>query len=80
MSAVPPRATGRVPVSPDILVVGAGFSGAVVAQQLAESGLDVLVIDKRDHIGGNAHDRLDDHAGLRRQHGRDYRRHRQPGR
>ena len=53
-----------MPVSTDVLVVGAGFSGAVVAQQLAESGLDVLVIDKREHVGGNAHDRLDSHGVL----------------
>ena len=53
-----------MPVSTDILVVGAGFSGAVVAQQLAESGLNVLVIDKRGHVGGNAHDRLDAHGVL----------------
>ncbi|QOW19438.1 UDP-galactopyranose mutase [Lysobacter ciconiae] len=43
----------------DVLVVGAGFSGAVVARELASQGADVLVIDKRDHVGGNAHDRLD---------------------
>src|SRR4051812_32792617 len=43
----------------EILVVGAGFSGAVVAQRLAERGFDVLVIDKRPHIGGNAYDKLD---------------------
>jgi UDP-galactopyranose mutase len=43
----------------DVLVVGAGFSGAVVARQLAELGLSVLIIDKRGHIGGNAHDRPD---------------------
>ena len=48
----------------DVLVVGAGFSGAVVAEQLAAQGRDVLVIDKRDHIGGNAHDRLDAHGVL----------------
>lgn len=48
----------------DVLVVGAGFSGAVVARQLAEQGLEVLVIDKRDHIGGNAHDRPDAHGVL----------------
>ena len=47
-----------------ILVVGAGFSGAVVARELAEAGLQVLVIDKRDHIGGNAHDRPDAHGVL----------------
>ena len=43
----------------DVLVVGAGFSGAVVAEQLADRGMDVLVIDKREHIGGNAYDRHD---------------------
>ena len=48
----------------DALVVGAGFSGAVVAQQLADRGMHVLVIDKRDHIGGNAHDRHDAHGVL----------------
>ncbi|NYZ63197.1 UDP-galactopyranose mutase [Luteimonas deserti] len=48
----------------DVLIVGAGISGAVVAEQLANRGLDVLVIDKRDHIGGNAHDRLDAHGIL----------------
>lgn len=47
-----------------ILVVGAGFSGAVVARELAEAGLQVLVIDKRDHVGGNAHDRPDAHGVL----------------
>ena len=48
----------------DVLVVGAGFSGSVVAEQLAGQGWEVLVIDKRDHIGGNAHDRLDEHGVL----------------
>lgn len=43
----------------DILVVGAGFSGAVVAERLAEHGFRVLVIDKRTHIGGNAYDKQD---------------------
>jgi UDP-galactopyranose mutase len=39
-----------------ILVVGAGFSGATVARTLAEAGHDVLVIDRRNHIAGNAFD------------------------
>ncbi|MGK7861051.1 UDP-galactopyranose mutase [Falsiroseomonas sp. E2-1-a4] len=48
----------------DWLVVGAGFAGSVLAERLAASRGDrVLVIDKRDHIGGNAYDHLDD-AGV----------------
>lgn len=39
-----------------ILVVGAGFSGAVIARELAEAGFQVTVIDKRNHIAGNAYD------------------------
>ncbi len=49
---------------PDILVVGAGFAGAVAARTLAESGRRILVIDRRPHIGGNAYDRRDDHGVL----------------
>ena len=41
------------------LIVGAGFAGAVCARQLAEAGLDVVVVDKRDHVGGNAFDHKD---------------------
>ncbi len=44
----------------DILVVGAGFAGSVVAERLAsQSGKGVLVVDRRPHIGGNAFDALD---------------------
>jgi UDP-galactopyranose mutase len=48
----------------DILIVGAGFAGAVCAEQLAAAGKKVLLIDKRSHIGGNAYDRLDEHGVL----------------
>ena len=48
----------------EILVVGAGFSGAVVAQRLAERGFRVVLIDRRPHIGGNAYDRYDRHGVL----------------
>ena len=48
----------------DVLIVGAGFSGSVVARELAERGFEVLVIDKRDHIAGNAFDRTDAHGVL----------------
>jgi UDP-galactopyranose mutase len=48
----------------DYLVVGAGFAGAVTAERLARRyGKKVLVIDRRDHIGGNAYDHHDA-AGL----------------
>jgi len=43
----------------DVLVVGAGFAGCVVARELAEAGRQVLVIDKREHIAGNAYDSHD---------------------
>jgi len=44
----------------DYLVVGAGFSGAVVASQMARR-LDkrVLLVDRRSHVGGNAYDHKD---------------------
>ena len=39
-----------------IIIVGAGFSGATIARLFADSGKDVIVMDKRDTIGGNAYD------------------------
>ena len=42
-----------------VVCVGAGLSGAVIARELAEAGLRVLVIDERDHIAGNCHTELD---------------------
>ncbi|MGD0940754.1 MAG: UDP-galactopyranose mutase [Terracidiphilus sp.] len=52
------------PVNQDVLVVGAGFAGAVVAERLASAGREVLVIDRRDHIAGNAYDHADSHGVL----------------
>lgn len=45
--------------SKNILIVGAGFSGAVIARQLAEQGHHIRIIDQRDHIGGNSYDARD---------------------
>ncbi|MDQ3857241.1 MAG: UDP-galactopyranose mutase [Actinomycetota bacterium] len=48
----------------DYLVVGAGFAGSVLAERLAAgAGMDVLVVDRRPHIGGNAYDHYDE-AGI----------------
>ncbi|HEY0004639.1 MAG TPA: UDP-galactopyranose mutase [Pyrinomonadaceae bacterium] len=48
----------------DYLIVGAGFAGSVLAERLA-SVLDkkVLIVDRRNHIGGNAYDHYND-AGI----------------
>ena len=48
----------RVTMSARILVVGAGFAGAVHARELAEAGFEVDVIDRRSHIAGNAYDEV----------------------
>jgi len=49
----------------DILVVGAGFSGAVLARCLAEkTDARILVIDSRSHVAGNCHTSVDDQTGI----------------
>ena len=48
----------------DYLIVGAGFAGSVMAERLAtDAEKKVLIIDKRNHVGGNAFDHYDD-AGV----------------
>ncbi|MDT1064621.1 UDP-galactopyranose mutase [Paracoccus sp. CPCC 101403] len=48
----------------DVTICGAGFSGSVLARQFAEiSGQRVLLVERRDHIGGNAYDHHDE-AGI----------------
>jgi UDP-galactopyranose mutase len=42
------------------LVVGAGFSGATIARCLHDAGDDVVVVERRDHVGGTAHDFVDE--------------------
>lgn len=46
----------------NILVVGAGLSGVVIARELAEHGFNVTVIDKRNHIAGNVYDCENEHG------------------
>jgi UDP-galactopyranose mutase len=47
------------------IVVGAGLSGATLARKLADDGNNVLVIDKRNHIGGNVYDYIDEKTNIR---------------
>jgi len=48
----------------DFLVVGAGFAGCVCARELADRGYRVRLIERRNHVGGNAHDYRDTHGLL----------------
>jgi UDP-galactopyranose mutase len=49
----------------DLLVVGSGFFGLTIADRCArELGLQVQVIDRRDHIGGNAYSENDPETGI----------------
>lgn len=40
----------------DYMIVGAGFSGSVLAERLSRIGKKILIVDRRNHIGGNAYD------------------------
>lgn len=51
-------------MSEKVLIIGAGFSGAVIARELAENGYQVKVIDKRSHIAGNCHTERDSETNV----------------
>ncbi len=54
----------------DWIVVGAGFTGATLAERIAsQRGERVLVVDRRSHIGGNAYDRTDANGVLIHEYG-----------
>jgi UDP-galactopyranose mutase len=54
----------------DWVVVGAGLTGVTFARRLAEAaGLRVLVVDERDHVGGNVYDEPDAHGVLVQRYG-----------
>jgi UDP-galactopyranose mutase len=54
----------------DTLIVGAGYAGSIMAERLtSQLGQRVLVIDRRDHIAGNAYDYLDEHGVLVHKYG-----------
>src|SRR3954447_6374203 len=54
----------------DILVVGAGYAGAIMAERIAtDCGRSVLVVDRRHHIAGNAYDEADEHGVIVHRYG-----------
>lgn len=53
----------------DYLVVGAGLCGCVIARELAERGKKVTLWERRDHIGGNMYDYVDEHGFLVQKYG-----------
>ena len=54
----------------DYLIVGAGFAGSVMAERLASQlNKKVLIVEKRNHIAGNAYDEYDEHGILVHRYG-----------
>lgn len=45
-------------IQADYVIVGSGLTGAVIARLLADAGRDVLVLERRSHLGGNVYDHL----------------------
>jgi UDP-galactopyranose mutase len=56
----------------DCLIVGAGISGLVVAERMASVGYTSLVVDKRNHFGGNCYDYKDEAGVLIHKYGPHY--------
>ncbi len=48
----------------DIVIIGAGISGSVLAERYSAAGKKVLILEKRDHIGGNCYDYRDQNGIL----------------
>ncbi|MEU7823709.1 UDP-galactopyranose mutase [Catellatospora sp. NPDC049133] len=52
-------------MSPDLLVVGSGLFGLTIAERCAsELGLNVLILERRKHVGGNAYSEIDPESGI----------------
>lgn len=48
----------------NILIVGAGLSGAVIGRKLAETGCSVTIVEERPHVGGNCYSERDINSGV----------------
>jgi UDP-galactopyranose mutase len=48
----------------DLLVVGSGLFGLTVAERMAEQGLEVTILERRNHLGGNAFSEREPQTGI----------------
>ena len=46
----------------DVIVIGAGYAGSISAHKFASDGKKVLIIERRNHIGGNMYDYIDENG------------------
>lgn len=53
----------------DFLIIGCGITGCVIAREMANNGKKVLILDRRNHIGGNMYDYVDNHGILVQKYG-----------
>ncbi|MAX22950.1 MAG: hypothetical protein CMJ19_00480 [Phycisphaeraceae bacterium] len=56
----------------DYIVVGTGLTGSVIARLLKDAGKDVLMLEKREHVGGNVHDQKHESGVLMHTYGPHY--------
>lgn len=53
----------------DYVIIGCGLSAAVVARKLADNGNKILIIERREHRGGNLYDEVDENGILVQRYG-----------
>ena len=53
----------------DIIVIGSGYAGSIMARKFADRGKEVLLLERRNHIGGNMYDEKDKNGILVHKYG-----------
>ena len=53
----------------DFIIIGAGLTGCILAEQLAHTGKRVLIIEKKQHIGGTCYDYYNENGVLVHKYG-----------
>jgi monoamine oxidase len=56
---------------PDVAIIGAGFAGLAAGKRLAEAGLDVVILEATERVGGRAHT-IHPYSGLPAELGPEY--------